>query len=534
MKYKKFFLLPLTLLISSCNVQTNQYIDENKYPNDKYLLGEYGDFVTSIDGSMSSKQLKRKYQEMCEVETITKEDIYEESYQKGLKDFFDIENKIDITMHTSNYELYKINQYHFKGNEESYRVCDLDIQINNLLFHYEDVGFRLKGNTSRGIVLNNDDSINQRHYKLCFNETFDDEFREGTHSFKGENEKNYREERTFFGLEKLDIRWNKNQESTHIREYYAYEIYRDLNNLAPKTNPFHFTMNLGGENINSGIYLAVEPIDKDFLKRNLKEDFTSGDLYKLGWAQTPARLDSTDSSLFGVEKQYKYGDYFYTEKFVYDLKTNKKKSKHQDIKNFIDKIITTPTNSFDSMVKQYTNYESFINYLAISYLLGDPDDLRGNYNNTYLYFYTDGESTKAYFIPTDHDRVLGQTGGGGNPTGHHGSLNKPFDNNTGYNNINDTPLFTKSIFCNGNENIQNDYLKAINNVIEKDWFEIDTFDKYFNIAKDHYNEYTTLSERITNNDVLFSLKEDDNVNGEWNLSVDVYMENKKYTFLYNK
>ena len=152
----------------------------------------------------------------------------------------------------------------------------------------------------------------------------------------------------------------------------------------------------------------------------------------------------------------------------------------------------------------------------------------------FLHQYKNKDKYCYSFLLNRQDRVLGQTGGGGNPTGHHGSLNHPFDNNTGYNNINDTPLFTKSIFYNGNENIQNDYLKAINNVLEKNWFEIDTFDKYFNVAKDHYNEYTTLSERITNNDVLFSLKEDDNVNGEWNLSVDVYMENKKYTFLYNK
>ena len=64
-------------------------------------------------------------------------------------------------------------------------------------------------------------------------------------------------------------------------------------------------------------------------------------------------------------------------------------------------------------------------------------------NNTYIYFTA---SDKIIFIPNDHDRTLGSTGGeGNNPTGHHGALNQPFDLKTGYCGDTISNLFHKTI-----------------------------------------------------------------------------------------
>lgn len=531
--------------ITSCNTHqeeplptespsTNNYIDNFSYPNSKIPLGNFGDFLTSTSGDLNEKELISIYNELSENIVGKKNDIFQTNYQKGLLDFFDINNKVKITLLTEIKDIKKINQYHEQGNEESYRVCDLDIYINDLMFHYEDVGFRLKGNTSRGIVLNSNSSLNQRHYKLCFNEMFDDDFRDDNYTFKDEKEKEYRENRTFFGLEKLDIRWNKNKESTNIREYYAFEMYRQNNNLAPRSTPFNFEMNIGGNAQNAGVYLAVEPIDKDFIKRNVVDGYQGGDLYKLGWANYDcARFDSTNSRLFGVEKQSKNNGYFTTAKYVYDLKTNKKSSKHEDIKTFINKILSTSKEDFDSMLNEYTYYNSFINYLAISYLLGDPDDLRGNYNNTYVYFIPyENQASKAYFIPTDHDRVLGQTGDpSGNPTGHHSTLSNPFDNNTGYGGENTMPLFNKSIFENGNDIVKSDYIKSIDLLIENNWFDIEKFIDYYNKAYNNYKDCTKLGNRFTNDDVAFSLKESNDIYSTDNLSIDIFFATKVTNYL---
>ena len=53
--------------------------------------------------------------------------------------------------------------------------------------------------------------------------------------------------------------------------------------------------------------------------------------------------------------------------------------------------------------------DNFLKFEAVSYFLGNPDDLRNNYNNYYIYF---NKSTgKMIFIPYDLDRCLGVTNG---------------------------------------------------------------------------------------------------------------------------
>ena len=72
---------------------------------------------------------------------------------------------------------------------------------------------------------------------------------------------------------------------------------------------------------NLGIYLAMEDISKDFIKRNVVKEYAGGDLYKLGWTNVGARLDSLDASLFGVEEQIKEQNQFKQITYPYDLKT---------------------------------------------------------------------------------------------------------------------------------------------------------------------------------------------------------------------
>ncbi|MDE7106661.1 MAG: CotH kinase family protein, partial [Anaeroplasmataceae bacterium] len=399
--------------------------------------------------------------------------------------------------------------------------------MGDLLFHYEQVGIRQKGNTSRGAILDNKGNINLRHYKLNFTATFDDEFTKTPIKWTDDAAYEYRDNRDFFGLEKLNIRWNRNQESTYLREYYAFEMYRNNGVLAPHSAPMQVEMKIGGASQNLGVYLGVEDIDKGFIKRNLVKASAGGDLYKMGWTNVGATLDSLDSNLFGVEYQIKEHQNFKQIGFTYDLKTNKKTSQHELIKAFIQKIINTPTDQFASFLNSDMIYDYTIKYLAISYLLGDPDDLRGNANNTYLYFLND--TYQAIFIPTDNDRALGSTGGTGNPTEHHGALNQPFDDITGYAK-NTSPFFNKSILESGNTEIKQDYLNAIQEIISKKWLELETFEVYYNKAKKNYSTSLTLGNKVNGNKVEFSLKEVDSLSDGWNLSIGVYFQKKKETF----
>lgn len=518
----------LSLAFCSCNTKPNDSTtkpNEEKTPEvtgDILELG-YGDYVRYVDKTKNSSTLKNEYEKLQKKVTNQINSNIVSTYEQGLLNFFNINYKIDLNVKIEQSELEKLNHDNEINNRESYRICDLDITINGLIFHYEDVGIRQKGNTSRGDIIDKDGNIYQRHYKLSLTETFDDEFTTTPIKWTNQKELEYREKRDFFGLEKLNLRWNRNQDSTYIKEYYAFEMYRNNGVLAPHSNPVHLTMTINNESQNLGVYLAVEDINKKFLQKNLSEKNQGGDLYKLGWTNSGATLDSVNANDFGSEYQIKDGDRYKLISFKYDLKTNKSTSEHLAFKNFINKIISTSSNEFNKFLEENTIYDSLINYLSISYLLGDPDDLRGNFNNTYIYFTPEN---KALFIPTDNDRVLGSTGGTGNPTGHHGALNKPFDNHTGYS-TNSMAFFNKSIVGEGNSTTKENYLNSIKKIINDGWFELETFTQYYTKCKNNYGSLLTLGSKVNGGTTLFSLTESNDLADGWNLSVNVYFETKK-------
>ena len=530
MLLKKIMLIILScvFLLTSClNFDSSDDINktpienqtENPLTPEQLNFGDEITFVKSTDDNLEDKLLNLSTKIKGE-----KNSIYQSNYQQGLLDLFNIDNKVEIVIYITNEQIEYLNQNHYMNNKESYQKCDLDIILNNIKYHYKNVGIRQKGNLSRGEITT-EDKINLRHYKLNFAETFDDEYRLDKQEFSKE-QLEYMKTRSFFGLQKLDLRWNRNRDQSYIREYYSYEMYRQNGILSSRSNVMNVKFNINKKTQNLGLYLGVEPIDSDFISRNFEQKYEGGDLYKLGWSNQGATFTSVDSKLFGIETQTSSKDGYKQEVYPYDLKTNKKTSSHKDIKNFISKIISTSnTNSYET-IKEITHYNSFIKYLAISYLLGDPDDLRGNYNNTYIYFIP--ELNKAIFIPTDHDRTLGSTGGTGNPTGHHGAANTPFDTKTGYGGDNISPLFTKTILYSGNTTIKNDYFNEIQNILSKNIF---TYESFLNVYKKTYNNYANdilLGNNVNDSPIYFGIDEEDkNLDSDWNLNVEVYIKTKR-------
>ena len=314
---------------------------------------------------------------------------------------FDLNNKISIQIDMPDSELQKLQDdyYHysaFGSKSPIYRMGTMTITIQtaagSVSYRMEEVGVRMKGNTSRTDFYNETDGIYKYiHLKLDFQETFDDEDDYGDDAKAWDNEdlRDARKDRTFAGLESLEMRWNKCYDQTYLKETYAYELYRSEGVMAPLTNLCSFDWS----GVHMGIYTIVEPVDKIFLERRLPEQEQGGDLYKCGW---PANFTSPDS--IGVENENK-GEFY-----VYDLKTNKKTSDHSALKNWITEL------NYSTMTKEHlaqlVEMDSFLSYAAVSYFLGNPDDLRNNYNNFYLYLKPDG---KAVIIPYDLDRCLGIT-----------------------------------------------------------------------------------------------------------------------------
>ena len=438
------------------------------------------------------------------------------------EELFNYENHISFYLDISDSELKKIQKdyekYSSMGSKSPiYRMANLHVTItrpNGEWAEYviEQVGVRMKGNTSRTNFWDSSAGMyNLIHFKVSFQETFDDVEYYGNDALVWTDDaaRKARKNRTFATLEKIDIRWNKNDDSTYIREIYAYDLYREFGVLAPHVNLA--SVDIGDDH--AGVWTFYEPIDKTFLEKNLSPEALGGDLYKLGWAGSDAATFTSFSS-YGIEDE-DAGKFY-----VYDLKTNKKTSDHSSLKNVINtlKSSSCQKSNFEAVV----DVDNFLMFAAVSYMIGNPDDLRNNYNNCYIYFRAD--NGKMMIIPYDMDRGLGVSKDW-NPYGNYMSTDSPYES---YNVCGDqrNPLFKKGIL---NSNFfKNEYTDALKLVASSEMLTESKFAESYNVAKQLYGSDVTPSKQYGNawnHSFSFDLYKSDGSN----MSFSNYINAKKST-----
>lgn len=432
------------------------------------------------------------------------------------KQLFDINNKVDVRIDMKDGELQKLhNDYKKIKGSPIYRQGDITITItipneSSYTYKINEVGVRLKGNTTRKDPYNTDNGlINIDHYKVNFQETFDkteDGYDANEYYIKdgvstwNDTDRKARKKRTFAKLAKMDIKWNSNFDTTYLRQYYAYELYRQEGICAPRCNLTTMTMDVTDKKSNSaylGVYTIIEPVDSEFIKNNLlgsgnnyildkNGDYSDGDLYKAGWTNSGANL--TSGCTYGIADDLK--GYIVN----YDLKTNKKKSADcAMIKNLINGLESA--NSKES-IANLVDMDYFVKYAAVSYAIGNGDDMRNNYNNYYVYFYKLSDGTqKAIFIPYDCDRAFGITNGY-NPERTGMTNVDPYSTETAAQGQQRNPLYKKTV-CKGGSYIE-EYTEALKKVMDNDMLSYDTFKKYYEIVKNNYSNKTTPDKGFNN------------------------------------
>jgi hypothetical protein len=202
--------------------------------------------------------------------------------------------------------------------------------------------------------------------------------------------------------------------------------------LAPHVNLA--SLDMGGEHL--GVYTINEPIDDIFLEKNLPEELQGGDLYKCGWGINGGASFLSFCSI-GIEDED--NALFY----AYDLKTNKKTSTHQALNNFIAQMGKSGLTK--EKIEELMYVDNFISFAAVSWFLGNPDDLRNNYNNYYVYFTPEG---KAMFIPYDYDRSMGISHDW-NPSGHGMTKDDPLTKDRGAGGKQENPVYLKTVVEGG-------------------------------------------------------------------------------------
>lgn len=440
---------------------------------------------------------------------------------------FDPESQISVDIQMSDQELQKMQQdyerYRDMGSKSPiYRRADVTITIDGTAHEIRDVGVRMKGNTSRTSFYDPQEGgiYKAIHLKLSFDETFDDEAYYGSSAqvWATDELRQARKDRTFATMESLELRWNKCYDSTYLKETYAYELYRSEGVMAPMST----LCSMDWSGVHMGVYVINEPVDESFLEKRLPEEELGGDLYKCGWTWQGCSFTNADS--IGIEDEDK-GEFY-----CYDLKTNKKDSQHETLKNLLKKL--NAGNMTKETFAQLVDVDNFISYAAVSYFLGNPDDLRNNYNNFYLYFLK--SSGKAVLIPYDYDRCLGVTVDY-NPSGHAMTRDDPFSDRRegaqGGPQDQEDPLFNYSVVKGGF--YVKEYADALTRVSQNSLLLPETFKQWFDRAKAHYGSEVTPSQDLHNvswRDVSFDLYRTSPADGGDNMSFDDYIQAKMQYF----
>lgn len=395
------------------------------------------------------------------------------------KALFSLNTEVKIDIDIDEEELQKIqndyDKYSSNGAKSPiYRKADMTITVNGTKYEYPEVGIRMKGNTSRKDFYNKEDGIyNIISFKISFDETFDDEkmYGDDVKVWNSDEERKERKNRTFATLKGLELKWNNENDSTYIRETYVLKMYRDFGLLAP--NNTLGTLSLNDNNF--GVYKIYEPVDKIFIQRNFDEEDWGGDLYKCSYGMYGPADYTTLGNKMGVDDGYTGKNH------TYELKTNKDTSEHESMINFVSTIRYADYTRED--IEKVVDIDNFVKFMAVSYFMGNPDDLRNNYNNHYIYF---KKSTgQAVFIAYDNDIVMGDARW--NPTGKYMTEANPYSEHAyGSGGDQNNKLFR---YCLKRDGVLfEEYKSALESVANSKWMTFENFEEMYEKVAARYSD----------------------------------------------
>ena len=435
---------------------------------------------------------------------------------------FNLANKVQVKLTVSTSEMNKLQADYkkykrFDSKSPIYRKASLTITVNGQSYSMNEVGIRLKGNMSLSPVYDKNGNLNLAHYKLSFNETFDKKEYYGSEAkvWASKAERKARKNRRFATLKKMDLKWNSCYDDTFVREIYAAKMFRDNGVIVQNIGLAQTVFN--GNNY--GVMKIYEPVDEIMLARFLPQSALGGDLYKCGWTTQPCNY---------VQNQVTYGvdDKDTGRKYNFNLKTNEKSSNHSSLKKLLSTLASRPDRyAFSSVID--TGY--LAKFLAASYFAGDPDDIRNNYNNHYIYFRKD--NGKAVFIPYDNDRTLGITYGY-NPDGTGMTKPSPYSEMAcGARQSQANPVINYGIL-GSKAFVKSEYTAALKRIADSGIMNVNNFNTYYNLAMNNYNSVVTPSVSFANQSQAFRFSLDGKYTSgdRRNMSFAVYSEKIMKTY----
>ncbi|MBQ9730601.1 MAG: hypothetical protein IJV94_00545 [Bacilli bacterium] len=506
MKIKKIISLIGICLLSACSINSSSTSASTSSNNSSSSLTSVSSSTSSVVSSSSNKENLAENYELKEPDFETP--IRNSKEEFTFDDFFNLGNTVLIDVDVSKDELSKLQADYQTGfkSEIYHRADHVSISIINngvtYTWEYDNVGLRQKGNTSRQSIFKNDDELNQNHFKLSFDETFTDTSMYDASYIAQYGNEEYGD-REFLEMSGIDIKWDKNFDSTHIREAYSSYIYHAAGIITPHVGLANMVFNYDGKSHDFGLCMVYEKASKSLVKRSLKEesvvtmtswsdekkgtfgvpDENYGDLYKCSYGVGEGGsngADLTNESIKG--KRIGVGNITGSYIPTYERKTNEDVSYDDSLlKKFIVGI--NMYNATYDDIASLVDLEYLAIEEAVSFIIGNPDAMRYNYNNYMIYMRrTDG---KAVIIPIDNDRCFGITK---DWNVREAIKNDKILSSATSNGNQRNPLLNKTIFAEDNPCKQL-YLDFTAKILDSKWVLNETFNKYFDKAYASYKNY---------------------------------------------
>jgi spore coat protein H len=179
---------------------------------------------------------------------------------------------------------------------------------------------------------------------------------------------------SYAGLDKLVLN-NAISDPTLMHEHVAYEVFRRAGVPAHRTAFVQTTLN----GVPRGIYVAVEPVDKEFLRAHLGPNEDEGNLYEgstCDFALNPDCMDLKDED-----------------------------GSRADLEAAAAAVQTAPDATFAATVGALLDLEEYQRYFAVEIYLDAEDSLSFGRNNYYMYHR--GDTGKFVFIAHGQDVLMG-------------------------------------------------------------------------------------------------------------------------------
>lgn len=342
------------------------------------------------------------------------------AYQTALFDKLEV-MQVEISMEEAQWQDLLEN-----AREEKYYECD--VTVNGTTYYHS--GIRAKGNTSLTMVADSDSD--RYSFKIKFDE--------------------YVENQSCEGLSELVLN-NIYSDATYMKEYLSYDIMEAMGIAVPLYA--YSNIRINGENW--GLYLALEPMEKEYAYRNFGSSY--GALYKVesdrgGGGSREGKSAAGADGVYIDDQISSYSSIF--DYAAYDVTKEQKEALILALKNIQE----------GTDMETYLNVEDTLSYIAANVFLVNLDSYFSNMKHNYYLYEENGQLT---MLPWDYNLSFG----GFQAKDASAAVNSPIDTPVSGVELEERPFVARLL---EKEEYRDLYHEKLQNLLEQ-YFQNGTFEK---------------------------------------------------------